>query len=588
MSTTAKSTLSRITNQVKDGTFSEMINDWKWIFTYSRRYKSAILFYTVIGVISSCTSLLASVATKHVVDIIAGYEYHQMSVMAALMVGSSIFSLVFNNLVHRLSTKLSLRINNEIQADIFDKIIDIDWMALSQYPNGDILNRFNGDVYTVAENAVSWIPSIVIALFNLFATFFVIWHYNKIMAMLAFATAPILLVLSRYFIRKQREYGKKTREASSRLMSFETETIYNIDTLKAFGIMDLFSARLKEKQNDYKEVALKRNLFKIQTDIVMSIISLIVQYSAFAYCLWLLWTDQIKLGTMVLFLEQRANLSSAMNRVISVVPAFLNSSVSAHRIRELVQLPKEVHLAESSVLDEHSEDGLSVCVKDASYAYVEGKTVLNNVSFEAHPGEIIGLIGESGGGKTTAVRLILGLIVPSTGSVTLSDQYGESTVSNADTRKFISYVPQGNTMIAGTIAENLRTVNVDATDEELIDVLKMACAWEFVERMHDGIYSKVGERGKGLSEGQAQRIAIARALLRNSPILLFDEATSALDTATERRLLRNIMLNQSNKTIIVTSHRPSVLDLCERVYLVENGEIRQIDTEEAEKRVMDY
>ena len=567
---------------VKDGTFPEMIDDWKWIFSYSKNYKGAILFYVIIGVISTCTSLIASIASKHVIDIIAGYEYDRLVFMAVVMVGSAVFTLTFNSLVNRLSTKISLRINNEIQADIFDKIIDADWMCLSQYANGDILNRFNYDVSTVAENAINWLPSIVIAIFNLIATFVVIWHYNQTMAMLAFATAPFLLILSRYFIRKQREYGKKAREASSKLMSFETETFYNLDTLKSFGIMNLFSHRLRDKQEDYKTIALERNLFKIKTDVFMSLISLAVQYAAFGYCLWLLWTNQIKLGTLVLFLEQRANLSSAMNRVISVLPSFLNGSISAHRIKELVQLPKEVHLSESTILDQHADEGLTIQAKDVSY------TIMDNISFYANPGEIVALIGESGGGKTTAIRLILGLIQPDQGIITVSDRYGNSTQCNADTRKYISYVPQGNTILAGTIAENMRMVNENATDEEIIEVLQTACAYDFVEQMKDGIYSSIGERGKGLSEGQAQRVAVARALLRNSPILLLDEATSALDTATERKLLKNIMVHKPNKTVIITSHRPSVLDICERVYLVGDGKILQLNEKEAAQHAMNY
>ena len=148
----AESTLKRLSGTVKDGTFPEMIDDWKWIFSYSKNYKGAILFYVVIGVISTCTSLVASVASKHVIDIIAGYEYDRLVFMSVLMVGCAVFTMTFNSLVNRLSTKISLRINNEIQADIFDKIIDADWMSLSQFANGDILNRFNGDVSTVAEN----------------------------------------------------------------------------------------------------------------------------------------------------------------------------------------------------------------------------------------------------------------------------------------------------------------------------------------------------------------------------------------------------------------------------------------------------
>ncbi len=205
-----------------------------------------------------------------------------------------------------------------------------------------------------------------------------------------------------------------------------------------------------------------------------------------------------------------------------------------------------------------------------SFAYTEGKNVYENGNFHADPGEIVAVLGPSGEGKTTMLRLLLGLIHPSEGTVTLTDAAGNTVDMNADLREFFSYVPQGNSIMAGTIAENLRLVKEDATDEEIIAALKTACAWEFVSGHPDGIYGKIGERGQGLSEGQAQRIAIARAVLRDAPIILLDEATSALDNETERRVLQNIIFDAPHKTCIVSTHRRSILRHCKRVYYIKN------------------
>lgn len=572
----------------KDGTFSEIIDDWKWIFSYSKRYKGAIIFYTLLGIFSTSMGLVSSVASKYMIDIITGYQTSKLWIMIAITVGSAVFSLVFSNVINRVSAKLSIYINNDIQADIFDKIIDADWLEINKYSNGDVLNRFNSDVSTVSSNAISWLPTIVIAVYNFIATFVVIWHYDKVMSLLAFASAPVMLLMSKFLIKKQREYARKVKEMNSNMMTFEVETFYNFDTIKSFGISSLYGKKMREWQRKYKDVSLEYNMFTIKTGIFMSIMGMIVQYAAFGYCLFRLWTHDITYGTMTLFLQQRGNLNSAFNNVISIIPNFLNSSISAHRIRELAQLPKEVHIEASSDLKEYVQDGFEVAMKDVDFSYVKGNGVITDSAFKACPGEIVALVGPSGEGKTTMIRLILGLVRPERGSAFLKASDGRTVEMNADTRFLFAYVPQGNTILSGTIAENMRMVKEEATDEEIIEALKIACAWDFVERMPDTINSNIGERGRGFSEGQAQRIAIARAVLRDAPILLLDEATSALDVTTERQVLRNIIQQRPNKTCIVTTHRPSVLNMCQRVYRVMQTHVTELSEEEAGKMAIDF
>ena len=572
----------------KDGTFSEIVDDWKWIFTYSAKYKGAIIFYTLLGIVSTSLGLVGSIVSKYMIDIITGHKVEKIVLLIILLIGSSLISLAFNSIINRISTRLSIFINNDIQADIFDKLIDADWLAMNQYSHGDVLNRFNGDVNTVASNAISWLPTIINALYKFIATFCVIWYYNKIMALIAFISAPFMLIVSRFIIRKQREYRKKMRSMSSNLMTFEVETFYNYDTVKSFGLSDLFGRRMRDWQSKYKQVALDYNRFSIWTNVVMSLMGLVVQLVAFLYCLWLLWTNTITYGVMTLFLTQRSSLSNALNNIIGIVPAFLESSVSAHRIRELVELPREKHIAESSELDDYIDQGFTVEMNDVSFAYVEENHVITDSAFIAQPGEIVALIGPSGEGKTTMIRLILGLVQPEEGSVLIKAFDGHSIEANADSRHLFSYVPQGNTIISGTIAENLRMVKEDATDEEIIEALKVACAWDFVEKMPDGINAVIRERGRGLSEGQAQRVAIARAVLRDAPILLLDEATSALDVQTEREVLRNIIQQRPNKTCIVTTHRPSVLNMCRRVYRVMETYVKELDEAEAGRMSIDF
>ena len=580
--------LSTLIRRWKDGTFKEIIDDWKWIFTYSSKYKGAIIFYILLGIFSTSLGLVSTVAGKYMIDIITGYQTDKLALLAAVMLGSSVFSMVFSSVLNRFSTKLSIYINQDIQADIFDKIIDADWMAINSYSNGDVLNRFNSDVGTVSSNAITWLPSIILALYNFAATFFVIFYYDKIMAVIALSSAPFLMLMSRVIVRKQREYNKKVREMSSKMMSFEVETFYNFDTIKSFGTAPLYSRKMRSWQEKFKDISLRFNMFSIKTGLLMSVIGTLVSFAAFGYCLFRLWSGAITYGTMTLFLQQRGKLSNAFKSLVGIIPAFLNSSVSAHRIRELVELPKEVHIPESSRFDAYAAQGFEVRMKHVDFAYVEDRKVIRDSGFKAKPGEIVALIGPSGEGKTTMIRLILGLVRPEDGQVELVAHNGEHISMNAETRHLFAYVPQGNTILSGTIAENLRMVKEDATDEELIEALKIACAWDFVEKLPETIHSTVGERSRGLSEGQAQRLSIARAVLRDAPVLLLDEATSALDVTTERQVLRNIVQQRPNKTCIVTTHRPSVLNLCQRVYRVVDTRVTELDEEESARMAIDF
>ena len=575
-------------DKLDDGTFSEFFDDWKWIFSFSKKYKWIIVFYTLLGIFSTTLGLVSSVASKYMIDIITGYQFSKLWLLALVMVGSTVFSLVFSSLVSRISLKITIFVTNDIQASIFGKIIDADWLELSRYANGDLLNRFNSDVGTVANNAVSWLPNLIIGVYKFAATFAVIMYYDVTMAFIALLSAPFLLLASRYLMRKNKEYRQRVLEMNSKLMSFETETFYNMDTIKSFGVMEHYSKGLRKWQEKYKDYNLDYNMFSIKTNIGLSLLQTAVSFIAFGYCLFRLWTGSITYGTMTLFLSQRSQLSGNFTSLVGIIPGMLNSSVSAHRIRELVELKKEVHIPESSELDELVADGFTVQMRDVDFSYMEGKQVITDSAFVARPGEIVALVGPSGEGKTTMIRLILGLVCPQEGEAVIRGSDGREVPLNAETRHLFAYVPQGNTILSGTIAENMRVVREDATDEEIIQALKIACAWDFVEKMPDTIHTKIGERGRGFSEGQAQRIAIARAVLRDAPVLLLDEATSALDVTTERKVLKNIIQQKPNKTCIVTTHRPSVLNLCQRVYRVVDTKVTELDEQESSRMSMDF
>ena len=582
-------TLKTLRDKWKDGTLIEVWETWKWILSYSNRYKKAIAYYMFLGIFSTVFSLISAVASKQLIDIVTGHKKEQMLIMAVIMVSMALFSLIFSSVISRVSLKLSISIQNDIQSDIFEKIEEANWFSISQYHSGDILNRFVTDVGTVANNAITWLPSLVVSLFNFVATFFVIMYYDATMAAISLGSAPILLFVSQYLMKRMREYSKKVKELNSQVMSFEQETFSNMNTIKAFGITDRYARELKSWQGKYRDYNLDYNMFSIKTNIALSLLGMLVQYASFGWGVFRLWSGHITYGEMTLFLSQGGKLSSAFNSLVGYIPHVLNSSVSAGRVLELVKLPRELHHEEESAqMKETMDQGLCVKLNDVFFQYVEDKPVLQRSDFVAKPNEIVAVVGPSGEGKTTMLRMFLGLILPEAGSAVLEDCNGNQVPMNADTRQFFSYVPQGNTIFSGTIAENLRMVKEDATDEEIIEALKISCAWDFVEKLPQGIDAPLGERGRGLSEGQAQRVAIARAVLRDAPIMLLDEATSALDVETERKVLRNIIQKKPNKTCIVATHRPSVLTMCQRVYRVMDTKITSLDQDEAARMSMDF
>ena len=440
----------------------------------------------------------------------------------------------------------------------------------------------------MASNAIHWLPDLIVAAYSFIATLAVILHYDWIMALLALASAPFLLLTSRRLIGGMRSHQQHLRQVSSDLMAYETETLHNLDAIKGFGITGRYSDGLRQRQEDFRQASLDYNLFSIKTEALLTILGSAVQMAAFCYCLYLLWSGKILYGTMTLFLSQGTKLTSAFNSLVRTVPNFLNASVSAHRIRDLFDLRPEPAQPVDDALERAAAQGFTVVVKNADFAYAPDQPVLHRATLTADPGEIVALVGPSGGGKTTMIRLLLGLIHPSEGRACLRTRDGQDLEMDAALRCFFSYVPQGNTLLSGTIADNLRMVRPDADDTALEQALRAACAWEFVSKMPDGLNATVGEHGHGLSEGQAQRIAIARALLRDAPVLLLDEATSALDVATERAILRNLVREYPHKTCIVTTHRPTVIGLCQRVYQVANGELRQLSADEAQRLAMEF
>lgn len=583
--------IKKVVKKIQEGMLQEMWEETKWMYQYAKRYKIAILFYILLGVVGTGMSLGGSVASKYLIDAVTGVDKRNIGYIVFLIIAMAILGVIIKAVSSRITAKISVKVNNEIQREVYDKIMTTDWLSMTKFHSGDLLNRLNSDVGTVSNSVLGWVPSLITKLAQFLGALGIILYYDPTMAALALLSAPVMLIFSKMLMTKMRFYNKRTREVSSDVMAFNEESFQNIQSIKSFDLIGLFSRRLIDMQEKYKDVYMDYNKFSIYTSSFMSLVGMMVSYSCFGWGVYRLWSGAITYGTMTLFLQLSGSLTGTFSALVGLVPSAISATTSAGRLMAFFDLPHEekiddekVKLVEKGGLDK----GLSVKLEDVMYNYDENKVVFEEAYVEANPGEIVALVGPSGEGKTTMVRLLLGLINAKKGKAVVRDAFGVECKISANTRRFFAYVPQGNTIFSGTIGDNMRMVKENATDDEIVEALKAACAWDFVKQLPGGLESKVGERGGGFSEGQAQRLSIARALLRRSPILLLDEATSALDVYTEREVLRNIMYMGYARTCIVTTHRPSVLSMCDRVYKIDRGSVAEIDCEEVETLIKDF
>lgn len=575
--------------RIKEGRLKEMWLQTRWIYQYARHYWKAMIFYTLLGMLSTVISLLTSLVSKNLVDIITGHETGMVIKTFAIMLGLNVGTMIMNQISSYASGYISMKVDAEIKSDIFDKIMITDWESLTGYHTGDLLTRWGSDASNISSGVLSFIPNLIIYIFRFVSAFVVVAYHDISFAIFAFLGMPVSFLLSKTLMRRMINNNKRSAEMGAKMSGFNQEAFSNIQTIKAFDLIGTYTTKLKKLQKEYISMCLEFKRMSMGTSLILSIVSMLVSYSAYGWGIYRVWSGAISYGTMTMFLGLSSTLTGTLNNLTSLVPTVISLTTSAGRLMDIVEMLREDYSnkEENKIFwERNKEKGISLKIKEVVYAYKNGTRVFDGASLEVNPGEIIALVGPSGEGKTTMLRLILALITGESGDAFLVGNGNQEQVAVMPSTRFLfSYVPQGNTMLSGTIAENMRNVKEDATEEEIIQALKLACAWEFVEKLPDGIHSKILERGGGFSEGQAQRLSIARALLRDAPILLLDEATSALDVATERRVLKNIMQDNRPRACVVTTHRPTVLSACTRVYNISEKQCKVLTEAEIEELV---
>ncbi len=560
--------------------FRDVFSEWKWIFVYIKKYKLYIFIYILMNIVGTAMSLGSSVSVKYLIDAVVSRLDSVIFKYAAGVIGLAVLNIILRSISSWIAAQIGTKTNNEIRAEVYKHMISANWQDINKYHSGDLINRIEGDVSTVSNGVINFIPSFITNLLQFLGSLAIVLYYDKTMAVLSLMSAPLLVLSSSYLIKKIRAYNLEGRKINGDVLAYSSESMQNIQVIKSFDLTKRYIENFAKLLDNFREVRLKYQKFSILISLVLSLIGLVVSYSCYGWGVYRLWKGAITYGTMTLFLQLSGRLTSSFGALASMASQAVSIATSAGRVMEITAFEKELDADKEKaleIMEASQSNGVSVYADNLGFRYSDGDfDVLNNASFYANPGETIALVGPSGEGKSTMLKLLLGIMKPTNGRLYLKNGDKEIDVSDS-TRRFYSYVPQEFGIFTGTIAENLQLAKADATEEEMIEALKSADIYDFVQTLPEGIYSKITENAANISKGQAQRIIIARALLKNSQIMLMDEATSALDLETEKIVLENIMKTDKNKVCIITTHRESMLKYCDRVYRINSDGSMYLD-----------
>lgn len=539
-----------------------------WLFRLTKANLRGVLIYTLLGVISVLSGLACSVTMRYLIDAIPTRNSELFGRAAIVFISFGIAKIVFTALSGRISEKISLDMRLSLNRSVFDAIVNSKWMSVSKYQAGDLINRLNSDVNSVIAGVLGATPSIMINTVKFFAVFAIILVYDPILALLACVGLPLSALFSRYILKRIYIHSKEVRSAGGRLTAFVGNCLSNLEQLKGLGLSSVFLKKYDKVLADYKKASLDYNRISVLSAAVISLVGQLAMYVCGGWGLYRLWRGEISFGTLAMFIQLSSYLSSAFSALVGAIAPTVSSMTAAGRIIEVEALQKE---AESELDIVPFGEFRSVELADICFAYDgSDNSILSQSNFEARAGERTALIGESGLGKTTVLRLLLSMVDKKEGKAVLHFENGDIELGS-NTRACFAYVPQENSVFSDTVAANLRLVKPTATDEELIDALKQACAYDFVKELPHGIYSLIGEGSHGLSEGQLRRIAIARVFLSEAAVVLLDEATSPLDPAISAKIFDNICARQGGRACIYITHRPELLRYADRIYTIKDG-----------------
>lgn len=528
-----------------------------WLWGAWRGNRLQAILNASIGLLDVAVSLAQVWAVKNAIDVAAGTIDGNIYVAVAIFGGLILASFALSISAIWVRNILGIKAQNQMQRQLLDRMLRAEWHGKESRHSGDVLNRLETDVNVVVDFLAETIPNTLSVLALFIGAFWYLFSMDAMLAIVTIAIIPVFILLSKLYVRQMRNLTRTVRNSDSKVQSVLQETIQNRMLIKTLESGDAMVGKLAGTQQELRQNVVRKTTFSVFSNLILNVGFAAGYLVAFLWAAIRLSQHTLTFGGMTAFLQLVNKIQGPARNLTKLVPAFVSVLTAAERLMELEEDPMEEQ-GDSIPM----EAPCGIRFDNVSYAYDnEEQLTINSLSFDFKPGSCTALLGETGAGKTTIVRMILALLRPKSGAITIYNKKVEEQLSPL-LRCNLVYVPQGNTLMSGTIRDNLLLGKPDATEEEMKETLKKSCA-EFVMQLPDGIDTICTEKGGGLSEGQAQRIAIARALLRNRPIMIFDESTSALDPETERQLLANI-LSKKDKTIIFVTHRPAVVEYCDQ------------------------
>lgn len=532
---------------------------FRWLWRSSRGLRLQALLNALIGILSVTLDFAFIYATKWTIDIATNRAEGSLRIAAYALVVIMVSKILLGFARKWVSALLGVRSLNILQQRLFSHLLKSEWNGQEDRHSGDTLNRMEQDVRDLTSCITETFPALLEVSYRFVGAFLYLFHMDGRLACLIICIVPCFLILSKVYVRKMRTITRDIRSTESKVQSILQESIQHRAILKTLERTGTMIERLEQTQSTLRQHVRHRAVFSSSSSTLLSIGFGTGYLVTFLWGVNSLQAGIITYGMMIAFIQLVGQIQGPFRDMTRFIPVLISTLTASERLMELEEMPLEDDANPVTF-----REGAGVRVSDVSFHYKEnGRAILSHFSCNFPKGSTTAILGETGAGKTTLIRLILALLKPKDGLIEMYDET-KAVVVSPRTRNNLVYVPQGNTLFSGTIRENLLLGNPDATDSDMREALETACAG-FVMDRPDGLDAVCGELGAGLSEGQAQRIAIARALLRKGSVLLLDEATSALDMQTEQQLLKNLSNRDAGQTVICVTHRPAVIAYCSQV-----------------------
>lgn len=545
----------------------------KWIFKRIRTFIPFILMLVLIVTAISYIGVQFSLVSKSLIDIATNQADGNLRASVIKLIVCLVTQLVLQIVYVRIHITVSGKLAMSIRSELFYKILSKDYGQVSKIHSGEVLNRLVSDVSLLAEKSTEIIPNVVALVSTVVFSFIALYRLDSKFALCCLVFGPVVLLAAYIYKKKIKTLHLQCRESDGKVRSHLQETIQNFIVVKAFSKESLMRNNSLKLQYENYRLNVKRSTIGIISNILFFLAMTVGYYAALAWGVYRLSIGDaaFTFGTLTAILSLVGQIQSPFREIASVLPQVYMVLASTERLIELDELPEDKQDTEFTFEDAERFESLSF--ENVSFSYGE-VSVLENVSFNVKKGEFIALCGISGAGKSTLSKIMLSVIKPDSGKAYVTVD-GCDTEFSAGTRKLFSYVPQGNLILSGTIRDNITFCDEKPDTDKIIRAAAAAQLIDDINKMPDGFDTVLGEKGHGLSEGQVQRLAIARALYYDAPILLLDEATSSLDIATEDRLL-NAIKSMTDKTCIIISHRREVMEACDKTYILQNGSLNEL------------